>query len=492
MATGPGQTLSLRQTQRMIMTPMLQQAINLLQLSRLELVQVLRKELEENPVIDEIAEDTAEGVAEGVDEAQELAEEPPPKVEPSAPAEAAAGTEGPADERVSDFDWESYLEHTSDYRREGPREEVERFSVEDTLTRPRSLMDHLLFQLHLSTSDQGLLERGTMIIGAIDERGYLTTPLEELAAGDGAPREAWEAALRLVQSFEPTGVGARDLRECLLLQFDGLSGDTALARAIVSEHLAALEQRNIPRIAETLKASPAEVQEALALIASLDPKPGRNFSTEDPRYITPDVYIHKVDDKLVVTLNDEGLPRLRISGYYRGILAQGRRNPREVREFVEGKMRSALWLIRSIEQRQRTLNKVAESLVRFQGEFLERGIASLKPLTLREVADDIGMHESTVSRVTTNKYVQTPQGLFELKYFFHRGVPAVGGDSVSSLRVKDLVRRYLTGENAEKPLSDQKIVEVLRVQHGIEIARRTVAKYRSQLKIPASSRRRRF
>jgi RNA polymerase sigma-54 factor len=234
------------------------------------------------------------------------------------------------------------------------------------------------------------------------------------------------------------------------------------------------------------------MQEALELIASLEPKPGRTFSTDEPRYITPDVYILKVDGRFVVVLNEDGLPRLRVSGYYRTILSRRGQNSKETREYVEGKMRSALWLIRSIEQRQRTLYKVTQSIVKFQGNFLEQGISVMRPLTLKEVAEDIQMHESTVSRVTTNKYVHTPQGLFELKYFFHRGVPATdGGATVSSLTVKEIVRKLLTQEDQGKPLSDQKIVEILQ-QQGVEIARRTVAKYRSQLRIPSSSKRRRY
>jgi RNA polymerase sigma-54 factor len=314
-----------------------------------------------------------------------------------------------------------------------------------------------------------------------------------VAAGCGVGATDLERALRLVQTFDPTGVGARDLRECLLLQLDALAEPRPLARAIVADHLAELEGRPLTRLADALGVTVQEVQEAVEVIRSLEPKPGRTFGTEDPRYITPDVYIVKVDGRYVVVLNDEGLPRLRVSPHYRQILAAKSGSPREVRDYVESRMRSGLWLIRSIEQRQRTLYKVTESLVRFQRDFLEKGIMALRPLTLKEVAEDIGMHESTVSRVTTNKYVHTPQGLFELKYFFHRGVPVTSGsETASSLKVKELVRQLLTVEDSGKPLSDQKIVEVLRVQHNIDIARRTVAKYRSQLKIPSSSRRKRY
>jgi len=462
------------------MTPMLQQAIGLLQLSRLELVQELRQQIEQNPVLEEVLEE--------VEEPQLTQEQVTPE-EPEAAPEAETGET----DRLEEFDWDNYLQDASDYRPQIPREELERFDAEMHLTKPRSLIDHLLFQLHLSTSDAEMMRVGTLVIGNIDESGYLAEPLENLAAAAGVPVSQLEEALRLVQSFDPTGVGARDLRECLLLQVDGRPDFDPLAKDLISSHLADLERRNWERLAEKLHVDVKAIQEATESIASLEPKPGRTFGTEDPRYITPDVYIVKVDDEFLVLLNDDGLPRLRISPYYRTVLANKTGNAKDVREYIEGRMRSALWLIRSIEQRQRTLFKVATSLVKFQRDFLERGITALKPLTLKEVAEDISMHESTVSRVTTNKYVQTPQGLFELKYFFHRGVPSINdGDSVSSLKVKDLIHKLLTVEDSGRPLSDQRIVEVLRRDHGIEIARRTVAKYRSQLKIPSSSRRKRY
>jgi len=473
--------LSLRQTQRMIMTPMLQQAISLLQLSRLELVQELRQQMEQNPVLEEALEDGAE---------PQLSQE---QEGPEAERSEAEQAEKDREDRIDEFDWESYLQDASDYRPQIPREEIERLDAEVHLTKPRSLMDHLLFQLHLSTSDPDILRLSTLLIGNLDESGYLKDPLESLGAAAGVEPPQLETALRLVQSFEPTGVGARDLRECLLLQVDSLKGgpEVSLARTLIDEHLTDLEGRYLTRIAEKLKIPIKAVQDALLLVCSLEPKPGRTFSTEEPRYITADVTILKVDDRFLVVLNEDGLPRLRISSYYRGLLSKGRTNSKETREYVEGKMRSALWLIRSIEQRQRTLFKVTDSIVKFQRQFLDKGITEMRPLTLKEVAEDISMHESTVSRVTTNKYVHTPQGLFELKYFFHRGVQAVDGEAVSSLTVKELVRRLLTAEDTGKPLSDQKIVEMLR-QQGIEIARRTVAKYRGQLKIPSSSRRRRY
>jgi len=472
--------LRMLQTQRMIMTPMLQQAISLLQLSRLELIQELRQQMEQNPVLEEALEDAVE---------PQLSQE---QDGPEAERAEAEQAEKEREDRINEFDWESYLQDASDYRPQIPREEIERLDAEVHLTKARSLMDHLLFQLYLSTSDPELIRLSTLLIGNLDESGYLKDPLEALAATAGAELSQLEAALRLVQSFEPTGVGARDLRECLLLQLEGRPDQHPLAKELIRTHLGELEGRQWEKLAVKLGVPVRDIQEAVGYITTLEPKPGRTFGTEDPRYITPDVYIVKVDDRFVVVLNDEGLPRLRVSPYYRAILANKAGNGREVREYLEGRMRSALWLIRSIEQRQRTMYKVAESLVKFQRKFLEEGITALRPLTLKEVAEDISMHESTVSRVTTNKYIHTPQGLFELKYFFHRGVPATSGDAVSSLKVKDLIHKLLTVEDSGRPLSDQKIVEILRRDHGVEIARRTVAKYRSQLKIPASSRRKRY
>ncbi|CBE68250.1 RNA polymerase sigma-54 factor [Candidatus Methylomirabilis oxygeniifera] len=466
--------LSLRQMQKMVMTPMLQQAIHLLQLSRMELLQAVRQEVEQNPVLEELIE--------GVEEPDEASALKTVAEEPT--------TERNGEGDTAEIDWDSYLQDASDYRPTIQYESIERFDSENLLTRSNSLQDHLLFQLHLTVRDDELLKLGSLIIGELDDNGYLRSSLDELAPLVSAPLESMESALQLIQSFDPAGVGARDLRECLLIQLRIGPKEHALAESIVNSYLPDLERHRFAKIAAALGASLREVQEAMTLIASLEPKPGKNYSSEEPQYITPDVYILKIDGRLLVALNEDGLPRLRVSRYYRQILSKQALASREAKGYVEEKMRSALWFIRSIEQRKRTLIKVAESLVKYQREFFEYGLSHLKPLTLREVADDISMHESTISRVTTNKYVQTPQGLFGLKYFFHRGVPSTVGEVVSSRRVRDLVRRYLTEEDSSKPLSDQKIVEILAKVHGVEIARRTVAKYRGQLKIPSSNQRR--
>ncbi len=456
------------------MTPMLQQAIHLLQLSRMELLQAVRQEVETNPVLEELAEEP--------EESDETPAGNPVTEEPTVERNGEGST--------GEIDWDSYLQDASDYRPSIQHESVERFDSESLLTRSNSLQDHLLFQLHLTAKDQELLSLGGLIIGELDDNGYLRSGIEELASLAGASLESMESALRLVQGFDPAGVGARDLHECLVIQLRMRSEEHAVAEAIVGSFLQDVERHRFGKIATALGVPLKEVQEAVALIASLEPKPGKNYSSEAPQYITPDVYILKIDGRLLVTLNEDGLPRLRVSRYYRQILSKHAPAPREAKGYVEEKMRSALWFIRSIEQRKRTLIKVAESLVKYQRDFFEHGISSLKPLTLRQVADDVSMHESTISRVTTNKYVQTPQGLFGLKYFFHRGVPSTVGEVVSSRRVRDLVRRYLTAEDSSKPLSDQKIVEMLAKVHGVEIARRTVAKYRGQLKIPSSNQRR--
>ncbi len=466
--------LSLRQMQKMVMTPMLQQAINLLQLSRMELLQAVRQEVEENPVLEEMIEETEE-----LDDLSALN-----------PVAEELTAEHNGEGQAAEVDWESYLQDASDYRPSIQYESVDRFERESLLTKRGSLQDHLLFQLHLTVRDQDLVRLGGIIIGELDDNGYLRSSIEGLASLAGVSLESMESALRLIQGFDPAGVGARDLQECLLIQLKMRPEEHAVAEAIVSSHLHDVERHRFGKITAALGVSLRDVQGAVALIASLEPKPGKNYSSEEPQYITPDVYILKLDGQLVVTLNEDGLPRLRVCRYYRQILSKQAPTSREARGYVEEKMRSALWFIRSIEQRKRTLIKVAESLVKYQRDFFEHGISHLKPLTLREVADDISMHESTVSRVTTSKYVQTPQGLFGLKYFFHCGVPSIVGEAVSSRRVKDMVHRYLTKEDSRKPLSDQKIVEILARVHGVEIARRTVAKYRGQLKIPSSNQRR--
>ena len=367
-------------------------------------------------------------------------------------------------------------------------------SYDQTLTRLPTLSDHLRWQLHLSTSDPVLVKGGEWIIGNLDDDGYLRASLDELGqqTGIAAPGDI-ERALALIQSFDPLGVGARNLRECLLIQARQLDLQGTLAEKIILDHLPDLEKRKYPQIAKALNVTPQEVMEASqVIIHELEPKPGRPYAASDTNYVTPDVYVFKVEDRYVVQLNDEGLPRVRINPYYRKLLSNKDSVDKVTKEYIEERMRSAQWLIKGMEQRSKTIYKVAESIVKFQNEFLDQGISHLKPLVLKDVAEDIGMHESTISRVTTNKYMHTPQGIFQMKFFFTTGfsVGAGTGTEISSLTVKDVIQKMIKEEDLTAPLKDQQIVDALKAK-GIDIARRTVAKYREELRIPPTSVRRR-
>ena len=478
--------LSLRQTQRVVMTPLLQQAIQLLQLSTLELEQVVRKELEENPLLEEVAEETQDVDA----DAQPPAE---PGTAEQAPASAATEpvskeTSTVDGERADElpFDLTSAVFDEPDERTPVSMEEREDLPFENLGRIGTSLDEHLNEQLRLATDDLRTVAIGEAIIGNLDDDGYLRADVEEIAAGMGASPDEVEKVLRLVQGFDPTGVAARSVQECLLLQLTADAGPDPVSVEIVEKHFEDLERRRYPDIARALKLSLDRIMESIEEIQSLEPKPGRRFSTSDQRYIAPDVSIHKLGDDYVVVLNEEGIPRLRVNALYRSLL---RRSSDEAKQYVEQKLRSAVWLIKSVEQRQRTLRKVTQSLVKFQREFLDKGVAFLRPLALRDVGEDIGMHESTISRVTTNKYVETPQGLFELKYFFHSGIASDTGEMVSSVSIKKKIRDMVAAEEATKPLSDQDVALVLRGQ-GLTIARRTVAKYREELGIMPSHQRR--
>jgi RNA polymerase sigma-54 factor len=310
-------------------------------------------------------------------------------------------------------------------------------------------------------------------------------PIEDIAEEGGVTPKIAERLLLKMQAFDPVGVCARSLSECLLIQARHLGVDDEVLVKIITEHLGNLEKRNYQAIARDLKEPIEEIYEAAKVIMGLNPRPGREYSTEDPVYITPDVYVHKIGDKFFVVPNDDGLPKLKISGFYKTAL----NGSAKAKEYIQDKLRSAQWLIRSIQQRQRTIVKVTESIIKFQREFFDKGISHLKPLILREVAEDIGMHESTISRVTTNKYVHTPQGIFELKFFFNSGIRLTNDDDkLASEAVKTKIRQLIQVEDPKHPFSDQRIVELLREQ-TIDIARRTVAKYREQLGILSSSKR---
>lgn len=482
--------LELKLAQKLIMTPQLQQAIKLLQLSRLELSQTIAQELVENPVLEELAADVPEESGEGEDRAEALPE-------PQQQDEQASGAEGESELR-SDFElspqWDDYVNDMGDGRDFGAAEadDKELPSYEQTLTRLPSLGDHLRWQLRLSTSDEELLLAGDAVIGNIDDDGYLRSTIEELEKDSGRPRREVERAISLVQGFDPPGVGARDLQECLLIQVRqfGLTG--TLVERIVQGHLQDLEKRKYQQVAKTLNVPPEDVVEAAQIIMhDLEPKPGRPYTVSDTQYAVPDVYVFKVEERYVIQLNEEGFPRVRINPAYRRMLHQKDAVDKVTRDYIEERLRSAQWLLKGMEQRNKTIYKVAESIVKFQTDFLDQGIQRLKPMVLKDVAEDISMHESTISRVTTNKYIHTPQGIFPLKFFFTTGFTAETGAEVSSLTIKDVIQKMIREESPAAPLKDQQIVDALKAQ-GIEIARRTVAKYREELRIPPTSVRKRM
>jgi RNA polymerase sigma-54 factor len=468
--------LTIRQTQRLVMTPMLQQAIQLLQLSTIELQELLQKELTENPMLEESP--VEEGPAPEPAADVPAAEAPPP----DAPAASETAPEAPD----LPFDLTEIMFGPPDERSLVQQEQHEETRFENFVGASTSLADHLYEQLRLSVSEADVRLAAEEIIGNLDEDGYLRATLAEMAEKTRLSDAAFEKALALVQTFDPPGVAARDLRECLIIQLREQTDPDPLAIEILEGHFEAFQRCKYAEIARALKRDPDRVQEAVEEIASLEPKPGRRFAPSDTRYVVPDVYVYKTDDGYAIVLNDDGIPRLRINPYYRSML--GRDKEDGARRYVEDRLRSAIWLIKSVHQRQRTLYRVTDSIVKFQKEFLDRGLPQLRPLSLRDVADDIGMHESTVSRVTTNKYVQTPQGLFELKFFFHSGIATGRGEMVSSISVKKMIQDLVAQENLQKPLSDQEITRSLK-QSGLSIARRTVAKYREELGILPSHQR---
>ncbi|HEU4731885.1 MAG TPA: RNA polymerase factor sigma-54 [Kofleriaceae bacterium] len=485
----------LKLSQQLVMTPQLQQAIRLLQLSRMELADLVHEEMLENPILDDEMdldqERSGEKDAMGSEEQQlhqlESSGTTETPMEGSVQDGIAQTEVGGDANAVNEIDWENYLDNYSmapampAFRGDG--EELP--SLEATLTRPPSLHDHLAWQLKMTNMPPEQLEIGMTILGNIDADGYIKDPpLDEIAADLGADPMLVEQVLEKIQTFDPVGVGARSLAECMLIQAIAAGQDDDLVVKMIKSHLGNLEKKNYAAIARDLKQPLEEIYEAAKVIMEFDPRPGRQYSSDDPHYVTPDVYIHKVGDKYFVVPNDDGLPKLKISGFYKNAMG----NSAASKDYVQDKLRSAQWLIRSIQQRQRTIIKVAESILKFQREFFDKGIAHLKPLILRDVAEDIGMHESTVSRVTTSKYVHTPQGIFELKFFFNSGISRTNGDDLASQAVKSKIKELVDGEDVKRPHSDQKIVELLK-KGGIDIARRTVAKYREQLGILSSSKR---
>jgi RNA polymerase sigma-54 factor len=472
--------LEMKQSQKMSqelrMTPQLQQAIRLLQLSRLELADVIAAEMVENPMLEEAPENGGF--------------EPEPEPTSEVIRGDSSAEETTAKKAVDEIDWERYVENYSSPLPGSAGGHGEEFpGVDQTVTAVEGLTEHLLGQLIYMECEGTERALAEAIIHNLDDAGYLRgITLEELAASENASLDAVEDALTLVQELDPLGVGARSLSECLLLQAKELFPYEDVLHDLISDHLDELEKRNYSGIARSLGVSKDDIMDMHRLLQTLNPRPGRQHSIDDNSYITPDIYIFRNDDgEWVTQLNDDGLPRLRVSDHYRRTLRATKDNG--AKEYVQDRLRSAMWLIKSIDQRQRTIRRVTQSIIQYQQEFLDRGIEYLRPLVLRDIADDIGMHESTISRVTTNKYVHTPQGIFELKFFFNSSIRKQGGEDIAAEAVKHHIKNFIGEENPAKPLSDQQLVEILEKEHSIQIARRTVAKYREMLGILSSSKR---
>src|SRR4051794_12932575 len=476
------QKLHTKLVQKLILTPSLQQAIKLLPMSTLELADLLNQEMVENPLLEEVE----------TEELQPVEQQQAEKTEAEKPAEKS--------DAWDDADYEYFFGDYLDdgYKSRAPSEVKELPPIENTLSSAASLSDHLMWQLSMEAENEKLhdlgdkvREIGTAIIGNLDDDGYLVASVEEIAAmGDWSVSEV-ERVLQHVQTFDPIGVCARDLQECLWLQVKHLALEGTPTEKIITEHLRLLQNHQVPEIARRMGMQIEDLKEHIEIIRNLDPKPGSRYNPQQSQYVIPDVYVVKVEDQYVAMLNEEGLPQLRISPTYRRLLDKnvaGTPENNETRAYVKDKFRSALWLIKSVDQRQKTIQKVANSIINFQREFLDHGIEYLRPLVLRAAANDIGMHESTVSRVVNNKYMPTPQGVFELKYFFHSGISSSYGDSVSSVTIKQRIRKIIENEDPRKPLSDSKIVSILQ-KEGLMLARRTIAKYREELKIPTSNQR---
>lgn len=474
----------LKLSQQLVMTPQLQQAIKLLQLSRLELVDMVQQELMENPLLDERAEEAPGELPENR-EREELLQKQQDEAKSDSQSE-----EGLGQDLMKDAEWESYLgEFSSTAKQVQARDhEVpeEGMSFEARLFAKPSLESHLEWQMYLSDFSDDEKVVGEAVIGNLDSLGYLKASVEEIAEQTRISMSVVEGVIVKMQHMDPVGVCARTPRECLLVQVESLGYDDPILIGLISDHLEDLEKRRYKPIARKFKITLERLKEYLDLIQSLDPMPGAAYGGGEPQYVSPDVYVYEYDGEFVIVLNEDGLPQLQLNSFY---MDSVQAKSGKAKEYMQDKMRSAVWLMKSLYQRQRTLYKVVESIVRFQGAFFRDGVTQLKPLILKDVADDIEMHESTISRITTSKYVSTPHGVFELKFFFNSALGLEDGSQVGSESVKALIKRLISEENPKKPLSDEKIAEHLKHELGVNIARRTVAKYRGAMNILSSSKR---
>lgn len=468
----------LRLSQQLIMTPQLQMAIKLLQLNRLELQDMINQELEENPALEEIQETPEEHTLEQTE----------------VKADTTSSTkEVTIDEKFGDdVDWSNYFdEYASPGKTHFESEKKEALNFETFTANKESLDGHLLWQLLMTSPTKEEEKIGSLVIGNLDKNGYLDASVDEIAQESGSSPEKVTHLLSLMHKFDPPGICARNLSESLLIQAKQLGLDDTIVTQIITNHIKNLENKNYKAICNDLKISIKEVISAVNIIKGLEPKPGRKFGNEESLYIIPDIFVYKKGDDFIIVLNNDGMPRLHINSYYQNAITHGKEISGQTKEYLRDKMRSAAWLIKSIHQRQKTIYKVMESIIKFQTEFFEKGIAYLKPMVLRDVAQDIDMHESTISRVTTNKYAYTPQGIFELKYFFNSSINRIHGDAIASASVQEKIKQIIESENSRKPYSDDKITTILK-ESNINIARRTVAKYREMMRILSSSKRKQY
>ncbi|MGZ3694869.1 MAG: RNA polymerase factor sigma-54 [Bdellovibrionota bacterium] len=495
---------SLKLGQHLVMTPQLQQAIKLLQLNRLEMTELINQELVENPCLEEVAE--LDAYEDEAGEAKENLESMENREAEGTTAEEMLSPQG--EEKIVDgkgeIDWEEYMENFASGPALPSTREIpdELPNYENMVAGVTDLVSHLEWQINLSDLTDQERQLAKMIVGNLSDDGFFIGSLEDICRELQFEMEDAEEVLKIIQRFDPIGVAARDLRECLLVQAELLYDKDSLVVNIIKNHLEDLEKRNVAAIVKATGAPEEDLKEAARQIKEeFDPKPGRSFGGgSDTHYIVPDVYVYKIADDFAIQLNEDGLPKLRVSAYYKKILIQakaeakahGKGDPKLTKEYLQDKLRAAVWLIKSIHNRQKTIYRVMESIVKYQRDFFDKGVHFLKPMVLREVAVDIGVHESTISRVTTNKYVHTPVGTFELKYFFNSGISSGDGSGdVASESVKEKIKSLIGKEDNKRPLSDQKLVELLQ-EDGIEIARRTVAKYRESMNILSSARRKKL
>ncbi len=471
--------LNLKLGQKLVMTPMLQQAIKLLPMARLELAQMVRQEITENPVLEELLEEEDE------EEFNHESAEKTPEKEASEDFNETAQDASPPD---PDIDWESHFQNNID---QGSSIEnyAEKPPIEATYKKEPSLHDHLQWQLDLTVNSELENFIGQCIIGNIQNDGYLCADLEEIAEIAQVSEEDVLRVLKVIQTFEPLGVAARCLKECLMVQAKALPESNPLVETLIENYLDQLEERYLHKIAGKLKINVEKVLEAVKQIREFCPKPGSAFNSEGIDYVTPDLTVVKTEEGYDIALNDEGVPKIRINPFYQNLLNKTQEG--QTKEYLENKYRSALWLIKSIDQRRQTIFKVGKSIIKLQQEFLEKGLAYLKPMVLKDVARDIEMHESTVSRITTNKYIDTPQGIFELKFFFHSGIKSYMGTNLSSVRVRNMIKEVVADEDPKKPLTDDEMVQAL-MRKNAKIARRTITKYRKELNIPPASKRKKI